>query len=160
MRAYWFSRDDGTTQYQLTPAAVGRTDTCEGELVPCKNGLHASPTPWDALRYSAGPRMWEVELGDERVEHGEDGTTDKYAARQRTYLRSVDLSVTLRVFAAKQALTVLHLWSPPDVVREYLTDTAAGKDRSDIRAAARDAARKQFNELALAALKGAERWHE
>ena len=149
---YWFSSEDGTSEYQRIPAEIGRTDSCEGEIVPCSNGLHASPTPFDALQYADGCILWRVELSDERVSHGQP--IDKYAARSRTYVSKINSMRIMRIFASKQALSLIHLWSAPDVVREYLTDEAAGNDRSDIRAAAldaaRDAAKTQFNEMCYA----------
>jgi hypothetical protein len=108
MRAFWFSSDDGTTEHQKTPAAVGRTDTFDGTPIPCERGLHASPTPWDALQYACGGRLWEVEIPDDSVPHGTP--LDKYAARSRTYLRSVDLRHVLVEFSCRQAERVLHIY--------------------------------------------------
>ena len=57
VRAYWFSRSDGTTEYQSTPVSVGIIHQVDGDIVPCKRGLHASPTAWDGER--AG-KAWEM----------------------------------------------------------------------------------------------------
>ena len=135
---YWFSRADGTTEYQTTPAAIGRTDSATGDLVPCENGMHASPTAFDALQYATGPMLWRVTLSDERVPHG--SPVDKYAARSRTYVQCVDIDKLCRRFAAMQALSVIQLWDAPQVCKDYLTDEANGIDRPDILDAARDAA--------------------
>ena len=159
MKAYWFSRKDGTTEYQKTPARIGRTDECTGDIVPCQNGLHGSPTPWDALRYASGPLLWEVELTGETIAHGDP--IDKYAARSRTYLRSVDASQVLRAFACRQALGVISLWDAPVVVREYLESIVGGHERAELRAAAwaaaRDAARAAAGDAARAAARAAAR---
>ena len=138
MKAYWFSKEDGRTQHLEHPAEVGKTDTFIGEIVPCQAGLHASPTPCDALDYAAGPILWVCELPDDSVAHG--NPIDKYAASSRKYLFKIDMTKIMRQFAAQCALGVFDKWSPPDVVREYIEGTAQGEDKSSIRAAARAAA--------------------
>ena len=164
MKGYWFSREDGTADNQRVPAEIGRTDTVAGAIVPCEHGLHSSPTPWDALQYACGPVLWEVEIGGEIVPHG--NPVDKHASSTRTYLRRVDVTVVLRRFAAERALSVIHLWDAPPVVREYLESVTADCERVDIRdaaraaawaaarAAARAAAKNRFNELCEQALDG------
>jgi hypothetical protein len=107
MKGYWFSRDDGTTEHQKTPVVIGRTDTFDGEPIPCQQGLHWSPTPWDALQYAAGCRLWEVE-GEGGVSHGVP--IDKYAGTARTPLRSVDLRPVMVEFSCRQAEGVLHIY--------------------------------------------------
>lgn len=139
MITYWFSREDGTTKHQKTPVQIGVTQSCSGKLIPCDNGLHSSPTPFDALQYAQGPILWKVRIGKECVPHG--NPIDKFASRTRTPICRIDASGCLRTFAAKQALTVVGLWSPPAIVLQYLNDESNGIDRSDIRAAAQDAAR-------------------
>lgn len=174
MIGYWFSRENGKTEHLKTPARVRHSHRFEGVPIPCTCGLHASPTPWDALQYACGPILWEVELSDNAVSHG--NPINKYAGKSRRYLRRVDLTAICRQFAAQQALEVIDLWESPAVIREYLEDEANGKDRSDIRDAARaaawaaaraaardaasaaawDAAKKCFNSMALAALEEVE----
>ncbi len=107
MKGYWFSRDDGTTEHQRVPVAIGHTDTFDGEPVPCQRGLHWSPTPWDALQYAAGCRLWEVE-GEGGIPHGDP--IDKYAGTARTPLRSVDLRPVFVEFSCRQAEGVLDLF--------------------------------------------------
>ena len=122
----------------------------DGPVVLCESGLHASPTPWEALRYAPGPVLCEVEIDGEIV-RGDD----KMAATRRRIVRRVDLTEVLRAYARDEARRVLHLWDAPNVVREYLE---TGDET--IRAAARDAARDaawaaawdRFNALALSAL--------
>jgi len=137
MIAYWFSKKDGKTDHLSKLAAIGETHTFMGELIPCRQGLYASPTPWDALQYACGPLLWKVEIPDDSVSHGTP--INKYVAHCRRYLRCVDLAQTCRQFAAMQALSVIDKWNAPAIVRKYLWDTARGIDRSDIRSIARDA---------------------
>ena len=128
MRAYWFSRRDGTTDYLTMPAAIGNTDRFGGTPILCQCGLHGGLTPFDALQYACGTEMWEVELGGKIVKG-----FDKCAAQERRYLRRVDLTAVCRRFAAQQALSVIGCLDVPDLIREYLLDEADGKDRADLR---------------------------
>jgi len=134
MIGYWFSKEDGTTTHLFAPAKIGKTDTYNGTPIPCQHGLHFSPTPWDALQYASGPILWEVESPDDAIPHGDP--VNKYAGNWRTYLRRADLTRAMRIFSAKQALYVIHLWDAPAIVGKYLRDEAQGKDRTDIRDAA------------------------
>ena len=156
---YWFSREDNTTEHQLIPAELGRTDRVSGEITPCRHGLHASPTPFDALEYAQGPILWEVTLTG-AIAHG--NPVDKYVGRSRTYLRRVDLTEALYLFAAREALGVIHLWDAPQIVSDYLRQVvetsgkaslnkslrAAARDAAwaSARAAAREKSRKNFND--------------
>ena len=116
-----------------------------GKLVLCESGLHASPDPFDALQYAPGPILCLVELGGKIVKDA-----DKYVASRRKILRRMDATELLRYFARMQALSVIHLWDPPDVVLDYLMTgdesiwdaarDAAWDARDAARAAARDAA--------------------
>ena len=148
MRGYWFSRNDGTTEHQKTPVAIGHTDTFDGEPIPCQQGLHWSPTPWDALQYAAGNRLWEVE-GEGGVPHGDP--IDKYAGTQRTPLRSVDLQSVIVEFSCRQAEGVLHLFEkqyPDDprprnsveAARAFMRGEITKEQLDAVRAAAWDAA--------------------
>ena len=134
-KAYWFCNSDNKTIYQRLEIVEGTVLACEGELKLCENGYHASFSAFDALRHAMGSFLWLVEVSDEKVESG-----DKVAARWRRHVRRIDATPILRKFAAIQALSVAHRANLPPVVMEYLRDEAAGKDRSDIRAAARSAA--------------------
>src|SRR5690606_3903246 len=60
---------------------------------------------------------------------------NKLAASRRRILRRVDMTDALRTYARDEARRVMHLWRPPDIVREYLET-----GREDIRAAAWGAA--------------------
>ena len=97
-------------------------------------GLHASGHPFDALLYAPGSTLHLVELDGELIEHG--SPVDKVAARRRKIVATIDAEPLLREFARKCALSVIHLWDAPEVVKQYLTTG----DES-LRAAARAAAR-------------------
>ena len=101
-----------------------------GRCVLCRSGLHASRSPFDALKYAPGATLCLVECAG--VE-GEEG--DKLVCRRRRIVKRIDATDLLRKFARQCALDVIHLWDAPDVVRRYL-ETG---DES-LRAAARDAA--------------------
>jgi len=109
-----------------------------GVLVePCESGFHASVHPFDALCYAPGPRLHYVELDGEIKAHGDP--VDKYAARKRRIIASIDATDLLFRFACDQALSVIHLWNAPQAVRQYL-ETADETLRDAARAAAEDAA--------------------
>lgn len=109
-----------------------------GPVVPCESGLHASREPFDALLYAPGPVLCLVKCGGIIVPHG-DPEEDKIACSERTIITRMDATEMLRYYARMQALSVVHLWSPPDVVLDYLM---AGDEsiRDAARAAARDVA--------------------
>jgi len=135
---YWFAKEDGRTEHLKHPAVVGKTDTFDGELVPCLAGLHASPTPFDAFQYAPGPILWIVDIPDDAIPHGEP--VNKYVAASRTYLFRLDVSKIMRQFAAQCALDVFDKWDPPDIVREYIEGMAKGEDKSSIKGNAADTA--------------------
>jgi hypothetical protein len=130
----------------------------EGPVVPCQSGLHASPTPWDALEWAPGNILHRVELVG-AVPHGEP--VDKYAASERKIIKSLDVEDIMRRFACDQALAVLPS-SAPDIVRRYLVTAddsimAAARDAAwaDAKAAAWDAAKAAAWDAARAAAKAA-----
>jgi hypothetical protein len=134
-----------------------------GPVVPCKSGLHASREPFDALEYAPGPVLCLVKCGGIIVPHG--NPEDKIAASERMIIARMDATPLLRYFARQRALSVVHLWDPPQVVLDYLMgDEAARSDawaatwpaawpavwdaaRDAASAAAWAAARKEFNAL-------------
>lgn len=148
-----------------------------GPLEMCQSGLHASPSPWEALQYAPGATLCEVELEDGLIKEA-----DKVVARRRKIVRRVDITNVCRKFALDQARSVEHLSNDPrvkqcnDVTERFLAGkasreeldaawAAAGAARDaawaardaagDARAAAGDeraAARAAFNKLALEAL--------
>ena len=97
-------------------------------------GLHASGHPFDALRYAPGSTLHLVHLDGELIAHG--SPVDKIAARRRKIVATIEAEPLLREFTRKCALSVIHLWDAPEVVKQYLTTG----DES-LRAAAGDAER-------------------
>ena len=87
----------------------------DGPVVICMSGLHGSRRPWNALHYAPGAVLCRVEFGGVVEEHG-----DKLVARKRRIICRTDITNTLRYFERMRALSVAHLWTPDDVVLEYL----------------------------------------
>ena len=145
MRAYHFV---GKTLRDGSPIPPdGEWLEFDGEPIMCKQGLHASRCPLDALQYAPGGTLCLVELGGTIVEGN-----DKVVATRRKIIKRVDLTDTLRYFARMQALSVVHLWNAPQVVLDFLMtgdeslrdaarDAAMAAAMAAARAAARDAAR-------------------
>ena len=104
--AWHFRRLDGTTEYLREPEQVGKSYSCEGGLVLCENGFHASEKVIDALTYAPGPLLCRVRCAGE-ILHG----SDKLVCRTRTLLRSVDVTEQLRWFALECAEHIQHLSS-------------------------------------------------
>src|SRR5262245_56673756 len=113
---YWFCADDALPNGDGRAVIIGETLEVKPPIVPCKHGLHASVHPMDALQYAPGPILYKVKLSGEIVAHD----NDKHAASQRTALGRRDATQMLRSFARKMALSVIHLWDAPPIVREYL----------------------------------------
>lgn len=103
----------------------------DGPIKMCESGLHASRHPSDALIYAPGPNLCLVDCDEIDAED-----VDKLVCRRRRIVARFDATTMLRAFARQCALDVIHLWSAPQVVRDYLTTG----DES-LRAAAWDAAR-------------------
>ena len=87
----------------------------DGPLKLCSYGLHCSIHPFDALRYAPGPVLCRVEYGGEVITD-----TDKLVCSLRRIIARRDITDLLRRFAREQALSVIHLWDAPDIVRKYL----------------------------------------
>jgi len=111
--------------------AIGEWLEHDGPLAMCESGLHAGPTPFDALKYAPGEFLHLVELDGELI-----AQDDKVVCRKRKIVATIDATDLLRKFARTVALKVIHLWDAPPVVREYLETGDESK-----RAAAGDAAR-------------------
>ena len=137
---YWFAPRDGKlANGDGREIRVGITHKVEGNIIPCKHGLHLSIRPIDALKYAPGPIIYKVRGSGTIVPHGDP--INKYACSERTYLAGGhDCTELLRRFACKCALDVVHLWDAPDIVVEYLR-TGNEKLRDAAWAAALDAAR-------------------
>jgi hypothetical protein len=116
VKAWWFSSGYTLPYRDGRPIEIGTTHTVEGEVIPCKNGLHGSKRLLDAVGYAPGPIVWRVKQHGEIVTQG-----DKQASSKRTYLAGgVDISPVLREFARSCALDVIDQWDAPDVVVQYL----------------------------------------
>ena len=116
---------------------LGITHSLDGEIIPCKYGLHLSKRPIDALQYAQSSVIYKVIGSGIVVPHG--NPVDKYACSKRKYVAGgVDISVTLRHFARLCALDVIHPWNPPEVVVEHLK-TGNEKNRDAVLVAARGA---------------------
>ena len=146
--AWWFSSGKTLPHDDGRRIKVGRTHKVKGEIIPCRNGLHGSIKPLDALAYAPGPLVWRVRLSGLIVPHN----SDKIVASERTYIAGDDATETLRHFARLCALDVIDLWDAPDIVRQYLKTG----DES-MRAAARDAARNAAWAATRAATRAAAR---
>lgn len=141
---------------EVTP---GRMYRAKGALVLCENGMHASASAMDALKYAPGPIICRVELSGDLIE-GED----KAVARCRKVRWMADATRTLHLFAVWCAERALirerkaghepdpHSWDALKVKRAWLDgkatddelaaawDAAWSAARATARAAARDAA--------------------
>jgi hypothetical protein len=106
----------------------------EGKIKLCVSGFHASKDPFDALQYAPAATLCLVECSGEIIEGN-----DKIVCSSRRIIKRVNVTDLLRLFARKQALSVIHLWNAPDIVREYL-ETGDESKRAAAWAAARDAA--------------------
>jgi hypothetical protein len=87
----------------------------DGPVEICETGLHASKHPFDALRYAPGATLCLVECEGVVTEQ-----EDKFVCRRRKIVKRLDATELLRKFARDCALSVIHLWDPPPVVRQYL----------------------------------------
>ena len=130
-QGYWFAADTVLPHGDGRPVVVGEKLTIDPPLEMCARGLHAARHPSDALKYAPGSLLYRVELSGELIEDH-----DKLCASERTALAMIDATELLRAFARRQALSVIHLWTAPEIVKQFLE---TGDE--NIRAAARDAAR-------------------
>ena len=123
--------------------------THAGALMMCESGLHASPTPFDALQYSPGATLCLVDCDGETKRD-----TDKLVCTRRRIVARMDATELLRYFARMQALSVVHLWDAPDIMLDYLMtgeESMRTAARAAAGAAARAAARAAAGDAAWAA---------
>jgi len=113
---WWFAASGELPHGDGRKVVIGETLTVKGKIVPCRWGLHASVDPFDALQYAPGPLLYKVRLSGKIVPND----NDKHAASERTAIAKRDSTQMLRAFARKVALSVIHLWDAPTIVREYL----------------------------------------
>jgi hypothetical protein len=179
--AWHFLPDDGRLRYgDRAPVAVGQTLRAEGDLILCRNGMHASRRAIDALGYASGSLLCRVRMGGEVVE--EEGG-DKLVARERTVLWMGDATRILHAFAcwvaedtldalaargcdvdprARRAIAVKRLWldrkaSDGDLAAATAAGWAAARDAATDAAwaAAWAAATAAARDAAWAAARGA-----
>ncbi len=132
MIAYHFVSDTLRDGRAVPPD--GEWLTHDGPVTICETGLHASKHPYDALRYAPGATLCLVECEDIVAEQD-----DKFVCRRRKIVKRFDSTELCRKFARHCALSVIHLWNAPQVVRQYL-ETADESLRAAAWAAAGDAA--------------------
>jgi hypothetical protein len=135
------------------PLVVGETYVYRGELELCRSGLHASVRAIDALGYAPGNTVSLVRCEGKTVHGG-----DKLVCQRRTPIFTIDATKVLMQYARGCALDVLHLWSPPDVVKQYLEtgdDSIRAAAWAAARAAGADAARDAARDAAWAAARAA-----
>jgi len=120
----------------------------------CERGYHASLRPWDALTYAPGDVLCLVECGG-IVLHQED----KLVCTERTILARMNGEPLLRQFARNQALSVVHLWEPPEIVLDFLMGDDSARVAAEVAvwAAARVAAEVAVWAAAWAAARDAAR---
>ena len=102
----------------------------EGKCFMCERGLHASKKIIDALQYAPGSTIHRVVCANIQ-----DEQSDKFVCRSRFIMWRLESNELLRTFARSAALSVIHLWDAPAIVRQYLE---TGDEK--IRVAAWDAA--------------------
>ena len=142
---YWFSATDRLPR-DGRKIIVGKSHRQSGKIVICQNGFHFSRDPYDAFAYATGSYLHKVKVWGDVVEE-----TDKACGRNRTYVARVDATKMLRLFARRQALSVIHLWEAPQVVIDYLNTG----DENLRNAAARRAAYADARSAAVAAARRA-----
>src|SRR5471032_738558 len=113
-RAYHFLAGDKLRDGTTAPTD-GTWLEYHGDLVMCNRGLHASLHVADALKYAPGATLCLVDL-DGQILTGDD----KLVASRRRIVARFDATQLLRHDARQSALSVIHLWDEPAVVRQYL----------------------------------------
>ncbi len=117
-----------------------------GPLVCCESGFHASLHPFDALRYAPGETLCLVDSTGKTIQQN-----DKLVSRERTIISRIDATFLLRYFARQQALSVIHLWKPPQVVLDYLAGDDSKRKAAWAAGAAQEVAGAAAQEAAWAA---------
>jgi len=120
IKGWWFSTTDRKLLHDDNrEIIIGKIHKIKGDIIPCQHGLHLSERIIDALKYAPGPVLYRVIGSGIIVPHG--NPVDKYVCSERTYIAGgIDMSDTLRLFARKCALDVVHLWEAPKIVVRYL----------------------------------------
>ena len=111
--AYHFTNDNLRDGRPIPPIGKWLEET--GELRLCVKGLHASRTPFQALAHAPGLNLHRVEIEDIAAEYD-----DKLVARRRRILATIDAKDLILEFARKQALSMIHLYDCPPVLKKWL----------------------------------------
>lgn len=138
-----FVANDRKLAHSGEPLELGRTYRVDGEIVPCRRGLHGSLRLIDALQYAPGSILTRCEFsGTIKYE------ADKLAASERTVLWIGDVEPILYEAACHFAETALRVanvtdprsWAAIEAKRKWLRGEITDKELAVARAAARDAA--------------------
>ncbi|HEV2225036.1 MAG TPA: hypothetical protein VGR84_18740 [Candidatus Acidoferrales bacterium] len=142
---YWFAKEPKLPNGDGRPVIIGETLKVEPPIKCCVRGLHGSIHPFDALQYAPGPLLY-------RTRHSGmiDRQEDKLCSSERAAIAVIDATAVLRLHARKQALSVLHMWTAPEVVKIYI-ETGDENIRDAAWAAAWAAAWEMFKETVEAA---------
>ena len=156
VKAYHFCSADMALGYaDGREIVVGETLTVDCEPKLCEQGLHASEDILDALSYSAGPMLCEVEIGG-KIVRGDD----KLVGQSRKCLSALDCTETLQHWACDVAEHVLPIFEeecPDDQRPRNAIEAKRAYLAGEITAAARDAARAAAGDAAWAAARDATR---
>jgi hypothetical protein len=125
----------------------GVTLKFNGTPILCKQGLHASIEPFDALQYAPGDTLCRARCGGVIIKD-----KDKLVCTERTIIARMDASEMLRYFARMRALSVIHDYpnGTDDIVFSWLM-TGEESIRSAADLAAHSAARSAVYSAAYSA---------
>lgn len=115
IRAWHFLHEGDKLRTGEVAPADGKWLTLPGTPRICVYGLHASRDPFDALEHAPGPVLCLVDCAGMVDEH-----EDKLVCTGRRIVARMDAAPLLRHFARQQALSVAHLWEPPEIVLDWL----------------------------------------
>jgi len=110
--------------------ADGEWLTFKGKPICCEQGYHASKHVADAVQFAPGATLCLVDINGDWVEQ-----SDKLCATKRRIVARFDATELLRADARASALSVIHLWEAPAIVRQYL-ETGDESIRAEARKAA------------------------
>ena len=118
--AWHFLRNSEGKDYLLdgTEAPADNTPLeFSGKPFLCRQGLHASLSPYDAMTFDKGTTLCYVKCEGEII-HSKAG--GKLVCTKRTILARMDAKELLAYSSRMFALSVVHLWNAPDVVYDWL----------------------------------------
>ena len=119
IQAWWFSEGTTLPHGDGREAKIGTVHKVTGRILACKNGLHGSENPLDALKYAPGAMVWKTRHWG--TVHREK---DKLCSTYREYVAGgVDASATLRAFArwcALQVYTELAEYDKDGIIKRWI----------------------------------------